>query len=82
MSEVITVAIPLGLMAEIRKALKEAGEDLHSEMLNRYNNTPKSPADQRRFERDSNSANRALLMVQYIDSQPWAYNPGWKDTKI
>ena len=82
MSDIVTVQMPLALMAEIRKALQEVGEDLQSEMLNRYCSTPKRPADMRRFDRDTKSAQNALKMVQYIDGQPWAYRQGWKDLKV
>ena len=83
MDDTIMVQMPLILMAEIRRALKECGEDLQGEVLAKHGKPPYHPATDRACRRDMASGDRALFMAACLDGQPWAYNhPGWRDLKI
>jgi hypothetical protein len=78
--EIVMVPVAIGMMKAIQEAMREVAEDLAAELAERYRE-PLSPTEKRRAERDYAPVYRAMTLVQGIDTQQWAYGPGWKDAK-
>lgn len=79
MSEPVTVAMPLELMREIRDTLQGCAEDLEAEAEANYPEALRKqyPTYARRYARDMEPANKAAMLVQAINMQPWAYGVGF-----
>ena len=73
MGEPLVVEMPLGLMLEIRDALRECGEDLECEVNARYPEKDRAtyPSYQRKWDNEMGPVRRAEFLIQAIYSQPW-----------
>ena len=69
----VNVPFPLDIAQEVRRTLREAGEDLQSEIAARYGQPPLHPAVQRRYDADMEVANRCLRLAGTIDFMPWTW---------
>lgn len=74
----VTVQISLEVLAEIRDVLKEVAEDLQHELESKAGIEPRSSSIQRKLDRDLEPANRALILVDYIDSQGYHFEVVYK----